>query len=231
MKYLLLIFCLVLCSCEPSWVCVPINSEHEFEFDPQGGIDSTKIDASRWKFTGVREWFAGVEKEKCEVKSDTIKCSWFSVIKRDSIVFASVKQNDTGKKRYKNVEIKGKRKGEDECWGVITISQCFESTDELSKEEFLFSAKGGIDSVTVTKNIGSVLALSDYDDVYKFVYHYFNPPYIIESSWYTISIPDEKKMIFSVSKNETGKERSFTVALYLDYICEYNDLKIIQSAE
>jgi hypothetical protein len=158
-----------------------------------------------------------------------IECPWFSTVKKDdSTIVVSVKQNDTEEERSQNIYIK-----DGSYTGMFIITQCFELIDELSKEEFLFSVEGGVDSVTVTKNIGSSLVLSGSGIAvgHESTHHYFSPPYIVEGSWYTISIPDEKKIIFSINKNETGKERDFTATLDPDYICGYSKVKIIQSPE
>jgi len=221
-----------LCSCENGRDCCstgPIHidtSKGRLSFNPQGGIDTVFVlDDTYWWFWDEKEEFKGctfIEYEK-------IECSWFSTVKKDdSTIIVSVKQNDTEEARSQSIYIK-----DSSYTGSFTITQCFESTDELSKEEFLFSADGGVDSVTVTKNIGHWLSLSGsgIPGGPPTAAHHFNPPYIVEGSWYTISIPDEKKVIFSIKKNETGKERDFTATLSPVYICEDSRVKIIQSAE
>jgi hypothetical protein len=58
------------------------------------------------------------------------------------------------------------------------------------------------------------------------IYYNHNPSI---DHWFTIDIIDRKKIVFSVSKNESGKEREAYVAL--DPLnCEAN-IKIIQSVE
>jgi len=213
--------------------CVPITLRG-FKFNSQEGIDSIYIDDSWWSFTGVRE------EEGCEVKPEAMECSWFSVVKRENIVFATVKQNNTGEGRYVDVRIKGNG-GPGECseeTGGLTIFQCPELTDmELSKEELLFSSEGGIDSVIVTTNRNSWL-----NDPYISV-NYENASYVFRpythgfdfsnfwsdtNFWFNINMPDERKIIFSVSKNESGKERNFSIDI--DRSCGAN-VKVIQSAE
>jgi hypothetical protein len=134
-KYLFLFFCLILCSCEDpelNGTCVPIEEEL-LKFNSQGGIDSiSPYYYWRMSFTGI--FTAGVGEEECEVKPDTVECLWFSLVKRDSAVFASVNQNNTG--RIRDVSIKIWEKG-DKCdmWGAITIIQ-YPEPIELSKDEF-----------------------------------------------------------------------------------------------
>jgi len=154
MRYISLFFCLLLFSCDYSSElpivigdCVPITLDG-FLFNSQGGTDSLTYGYEHWKFTGVQQ-----EKE-CEVEPETIKCSWFSVVKKDSTVFVSVKQNDTDLEKHEYVNIKGN--GEDgECSdskGGFEIIQCPIDVIELSKEELLFSSEGGIDSVTISQS-------------------------------------------------------------------------------
>ncbi len=238
MKHLFLFLCLFLCfSCEQEPLigdCVPITP-YDFSFNSQEGIDSRIVYGYRWWFTGVQE----EEEEECEfIKPERIECPWFSAEKAyDSIIIVSVKQNNTDQKRYKNVNIKGNDGGTGKCsenTGGFKIIQCPPDVKKLSKEELLFSAEGGIDSVTVTNNISSWLYLrlsgSGINGGPESAPHSFNPPYIVEGSWFTISIPDEKKVIFSVNKNETGKERNFIAILDPD-ICGFSSVKISQSAE
>jgi len=235
MKYLFLFFCLILCSCENdslNGICVPIGEGEGFTFNLQGGIDSINLYNSWWKFMGVGK------EEGCEVKSDTMECSWFSLVKRESIVFATVNQNNTGQKRYEYVEINGKG-GRGKCsdmWGEFTIVQCPEPM-ELSKDEFLFSSEGGIDSVIVSTSRNSWLDYPLIDLQYKTIaamcyisqenFSCYGDP--IKDHWLAIDIIDGEKIIFSGSKNKSGKERN--AILTLDpYNCGVS-LKIIQSAE
>jgi hypothetical protein len=244
MKYFFLFVCLILCSCEPSrdGDCVPIEIDpNGLSFDSQEGIDSTVVSGYEWWVTGVwkgKWWFTGVwKKEQCEfIGTEKIKCHWFSAEKaNDSTIVVSVKQNDTGEKRSNDVYIRGNDGRGKECSensGVFTIFQCSLDSIKLSKEELLFRVEEGIDSITVTNNRSHYLRL--YGDGIaggpESVPHNFKTPYIVEGSWFTISIPDEKKVIFSVNKNETGKERSF-VAILDPGICGDSSVKVIQSAE
>jgi len=212
---------------------VPIGLLDVFRFNLQGGIDSIIPNDSWWHFTGVRE------EEGCEVKPDAIECSWFSVMKKDSIVFAFVKENNTSRERYEYVKIKGNGSHE-ECTGEpgeIAIIQCPEPM-ELSKDEFLFSTEGGIDSVIVTTSRNSWLDYPLIDLQYKTIAAmcyisqenfscYGNP---VKDHWLAIDIIDGEKIIFSVSKNESGKERNAILTLDPSWICGAS-LKIIQSAE
>jgi len=222
---------------------VPIGLLGVFRFDLQRGIDSIIPYDSWWSFTDVREeeWWNSTsvrKNEGCEVKPDTVECLWFSVVKRDSVVFASVKQNHTGRERYATLDIKGKGSHE-ECTGEpgeIAIVQCPEPM-ELSKEELLFNSEGGIDNVIVTTNRTSWLE-------YPFIYLrdtamrvicyisqenfscYGDP---IKYDWLAIDIIDGEKIIFSVSKNKSGKERNAILTLD-SWNCGHN-VKVIQSAE
>jgi len=237
MKYLSLFFCLFLFSCDYSsdlsseidGDCVPITL-YGFLFNSQEGIDSLTYGYWHWKFTGVQK-----EKE-CEVEPETIKCSWFSVVKKDSTVFVSVKQNDTDLERHEYVNIKGNGDG-GKCSAVrggFDIIQCPIDVIELSKEELLFSSEGGTDSITVANNRNSWLYLrldgSGITGGPESGSHEFIPPYTVEGSWFTISIPDRKKVIFSVNKNDTGKERYFIATFGLG-ICGSSSVTISQSTE
>jgi len=238
MKYLFLLFCIILCSCEYNsgkrGTCIPMEGGG-FRFNLQGGIDSTDIYDSWWSFTGVRK------EEECEIKPDTIECSWFSMVKRESIVFASVKQNNTGQKRKVDVKIKGKG-GRGECsdeWGEISIIQCPEPM-ELSKDEFLFSSEGGMDSVIVTTDRNSWLEYPLINLQYKTIgaMCYISQESFkcygdtIKDHWIAIDIKDGEKITLSVSKNESGKERIsiliFDPWMYWDCCPSVN---IVQAAE
>jgi hypothetical protein len=233
MKHLFLFFCLILCSCDlVDGTCVPIGGEG-FKFNSQSGIDSIIPNDSWWHFTGVQG------EEGCEVKPDAIECSWFSIVKKDSIVFASVKQNDTDRKRYGYTKIKGNG-GHGECsdeWGEFTISQCPEPTDmDLSKDEFLFGSEGGIDSVIVTTNRNSWLSHPLISVRYGNIHYLYEEGFdfsghsSVKDPWFAITdIIDGEKIILSVSKNESGKERIATLTLD-PYNCGAN-ITIIQSAE
>jgi len=245
-KHLFLFFCLIFCSCFDTidGDCVPefLDGLEGFTFNSQGGIDSMITQDYLGNLIGVY----GHERlnEECEFKHDTLECSWFRVVKRDSIVFASVKQNNTGQKRYKYVDVNGSGK-HGKCSErpvSIEISQCPELLDiELSNEELLFGSEGGIDSVIVTANrtswldhpfIGVRYGTIHY--IYETIYYrsqygsWFSR-YPIKDPWLAIDIIDGEKIIFSVSKNESGKERNAILTLDPDN-CGAN-IKVIQSAE
>jgi len=247
MKHLLLFFCLILCSCsEPSidGTCVPevLYGLEGFTFNSQGGIDSIITQDHLGNLIGV--WGEGLEKEGCEVKPDAIECSWFRVVKRDSVVYAMVEQNNTGQERYKKIQIEGSGKhGECSERSVsIEISQCPELLDmELSKYELLFSSEVGIDSVIVITNrtswldhpfIGVRYGTIHY--IYETIYYrsqyssWFSG-YPIKDPWLAIDIIDGEKIVFSVSKNESGKERNAILTLDLYNCCP--SIKVVQSAE
>ncbi|MDR0517638.1 MAG: BACON domain-containing protein [Fibromonadaceae bacterium] len=241
MRYLLLFLFLILCSCEryeryecelPGCVdCYPEELPHLF-FDPQGGIDSAYIGHYNWWFPEP-QYPNPYNEEKCKlIESEKIECPWFSMEKRDGFVVVSVKQNDTKQKRYKDINVNVNHGGTGPCnenRGWVTISQCFDSTDiELSKEKFLFSAEGGADSVIITTNRESWLSRLDISIWYEnAVYGYnFYEEYI---KWFNIDIIDEKKIVFSVNRNETGKERSFSIEI--DSSNCGTSIKVVQSAE
>jgi hypothetical protein len=208
-----------------------------FKFNSQEGTDSIIPHDYQWSFTGVRG------EEGCEVKPETIECSWFSVVKKDRIVFASVKQNNTGRERYEYIKVY-RNGGTGECTensGEFTISQCPELTDmELSRDELLFSSEGGMDSVIVTTGKNHWLNYPHINVSYENVVYVFDPntdgfdfsDYVskyleIKDIWFNINIIDEK-LIFSINKNESGKERTFSVSF--PGSCKPT-IKIIQSAE
>jgi len=81
---------------------------------------------------------------------------------------------------------------------------------EVSSMELQFSYEGGIDSITTEKEnwqiqpsieLGEISYLSN-GEVIK-----------IEGIWLTAYKTDKKKVLFSVNRNETGKERSYIIFL------------------
>jgi len=243
MKYLFLIICLILYSCvreeRLDGGCVPTEMFpfDRFSFNSQEKTDSAFVYGYNWWFMEPR-----YQSEKCKlIGSAKLECPWVSAEKKDdTTVVVSVKQNNTGKKRDISININvndgsGEKCSENRKW--LTITQCFEITDmELSKEEFLFRAEGGVDSVIVTTNRESWLRHPfigvRYGDIY---YEYqkgfdFSDYSDIKDPWFAITdIIDGRKIIFSVSKNESGKERNSILRLD-PYNCGAN-FKIIQSAE
>jgi len=232
MKRLLLLFCLILCSCEhsnsqPDCCFQPIDiSKWELSFNSQEGIDSVFVlDDTYWWFWDRQKV---LEFKGCKfIEHEKIECSWFSTVKKDdSTIIVSVKQNDTDQERMQNIYIK-----DNSYTGSFTIIQC-PLPIELSKEELLFSAEGGIDSVTVTNKKGPwftiILRGSDIGIISESII--FKPPYIKKGSWFTINILDEKKIVFSTDKNETGKEREFIATIGGD-ACGSGIIKVSQSAE
>ncbi|MDR2554945.1 MAG: hypothetical protein LBC64_05905 [Fibromonadaceae bacterium] len=229
MKRLFLIFCLVvLCSCnqEPiDGTCDP-PAISGLLFHPQGGIDTATSYGGYYYFyfSGA---FTGVESgELCEVKPEKVECPWFSAVKtNDSKILVSVKQNDT---EIRSATVNIKENSEGECGkysASFKIIQCSPDSIKVSKEELLFSAEGGIDSITVSNN-NSFQSYFGYDGLY--IPYSFHLPYVIESSWFTIRVLDREKIIFSISKNETGEER-YLIAKFKP--CASSEVKITQSAE
>jgi hypothetical protein len=225
MKRLFLFFCLAaLCSCNQEPIadsCEPVG-ETRFFFDSQEGIDSANI-YGYWLFSSALPG--------CEVKPEKVECPWFSAVKKDNdAVIVSVKQNDT-EVRSASVKINGDDgKGKWECsgfkngWKEFTITQCSPDSIKVSKEELLFGAEGGIDSVTVINNNSSQSSLG----IIGFAYIPYGFAGVINGSWYSIRIPDREKIVFSISKNETGKERDFIVNFKP---CTSSEVKVTQSAE
>jgi hypothetical protein len=124
------------------------------------------------------------------------------------------------------------------------------------KNKIFFRAEGGIDNVTAegfwlnpSIVIGDTIVryypyppkysiLGDEETPYSldyegnisctFMKEYYDVSHV-EGSWFVIDRPDENKIIFSVSKNETGKERDFSI--YLDAGDCGSSINIAQSAE
>jgi hypothetical protein len=130
---------------------------------------------------------------------------------------------------------------------------------KLSKEKLLFNAEGGIDTVTVNKRfwLSGFIGIGDtvvnyYPSPTYFLISQaeiinFPPSYDyegdisylseeeawyvegIKGSWFTIYRVDNKKVIFFVDKNETGKKRS--LGLPLDAGDCGTQIDVYQSAE
>jgi hypothetical protein len=204
-------------------------SPYELSFDSQEGVDSMVVLEYQW-------WFTDLQKEKCKfTEPEKIECSWFSAEKaHDSIIIVSVKQNKTRRKRSEKVIIYGDSGGNRECSknrGSFYVTQCPELIDiELSKEELLFGSEGGIDNVIVTTDRQLYIGLQ-YENV-QYGYQDDFDVYIsshIEDPWFSVNVIDGKNIFFSVSKNETGKERSFS--LLLDHYDCGTKIDVYQSAE
>lgn len=134
-------------------------------------------------------------------------------------------------------------------------------TIELSSKELWFDAEGGIDSVTTkgedwymtTLVMGNYAVIGDtiiflhskryyvkggLEDMYAYEsgtilineengYDVMS----IETPWFAVDKPNNKKLKFSVAKNKTGYERKFSIHL-VDYRSTYIDsIKVYQSAE
>jgi hypothetical protein len=61
------------------------------------------------------------------------------------------------------------------------------------------------------------------------VINFFYDPIHIEGPWFSIDVPEEKKIIFSVNENTTGEERGLIITLDYENRCE--EIKIIQPSE
>lgn len=127
-----------------------------------------------------------------------------------------------------------------------------------SSEELWFNAKGGIDSITtegeswhiedatiIIQDSVIFLRSNQYyirgDGLEELHSYEYNIPHIvdegieysiinIEASWFTVDKPNKKKIIFSINKNETGKEREFLVLL-VDRNSYYTYVSVKQSAD
>jgi hypothetical protein len=134
------------------------------------------------------------------------------------------------------------------CTGPIPIDNI-----KLSSNELRFNAEGGIDSITTKGEDWNMLELNIGDTTINLLhkeYHIQGEPeyYLYESGtiltdeengyvisiehpWFSINKPENKKIIFSVNKNETGKERTFFIRI-IDYRNNYyTSIKVSQSAE
>jgi len=99
-----------------------------------------------------------------------------------------------------------------------------------SSEELWFNAEGGIDSITTE---GENWRISDYVVAIKdtVIISYVDREIIkIEAPWFNVYKPNKKKIIFSINRNETGKEREFSIYLVGNHYY-YIDINIKQSAE
>ncbi|MDR2970659.1 MAG: hypothetical protein LBU83_01835 [Bacteroidales bacterium] len=251
MRYLFLIFCLVLCFCNCTdiveWSCRPI---------PVGGLSLNEQEVIDSVITVVynpinydyKWWFSNIQIKECTfITPEKIECSWFSAKKAsDNTMIVSVKQNETDKRRDGDVYIntddgKGERCSKNR--GGLLIVQCPEPiVIEQSKGELLFSFEGGLDTVTVTTNRSSwlnepIIGVRYGDgktrytyNVYKDIYYNNNHPYYPSiDHWFTINIIDKNNVVFLVSKNESEKERSADVTF--DPLNCGTGIKIIQSVE
>jgi hypothetical protein len=232
MKYLFIFFCLILCSCnQRDDDCVPVH--YDLLFDAQETTDSIV-------HLGYRIWFREIQPKECNlIESKKIECPWFSAeITSDSTIIASVKQNDTNQRRSEDLNIKGYGYGTGKCiedWGMLSIHQCppYDSI-KPSKEELLFSVEGGVESVVINNiRFRAYLTLSGSRiNESEPPYIYIEEGSLLAESWFTISVSDEKTVVFSVTKNETGKERNLVAKIVDTDICgSSSNVKIIQSAE
>jgi len=119
MKYLLLIFCLILCSCRDVETIIglcsnpPKLSKKELLFSAQGGVDSVIVNSTFWELLGGWDYdeckFISRESNPsyckynyCTNRDSLVKmeCSWYSVTRIDGYtLIVSVDQNETGEER------------------------------------------------------------------------------------------------------------------------------------
>jgi len=146
MRYLLLIFCFVLYSCDTVNVepvmgdCSrPIElSKREFSFNVSGGTESATVSPASSRFYGTTRYEYGYE--VCELFSASdnpdycnsnyckhnwvmkIKCSWFSLTRIDeNTLIVSVNRNETGEKREHIVDLQAGN-----CFSGFLITQSAE---------------------------------------------------------------------------------------------------------
>jgi hypothetical protein len=132
------------------------------------------------------------------------------------------------------------------CTGPIPVDNI-----NLSSNELRFNAEGGIDSITTKGKDWDMLWLNIGDTVIDLEYYITGEhggDYLYESGtiltdeenehvisiehpWFSINKPENKKIIVSVKKNETGKERTFSISIVDDRNHYYTSIKVSQSAE
>jgi hypothetical protein len=261
MKNLFLFFCLILCSCkQESLDCcdtpsieLDFSREGNFSFNWQGGLDSQFVrNSNYWWFGDSDLWHGDVKgcvflkpAEEPGYCSDNycnqdknhimkIECPWLNAAKKDdSTILISVKQNDTEKIRFIETYMGGYYAETGEyITGRLTIRQCPEPI-KFSKEELLFSAGGGIDSIIVIANRDYQLnpfarivgTLKNQGLIYR---EYYHPEHTI-GPWFIIDVLEKNKIIFSVNKNESGEERSIYFTVDFENCGE--EIHVIQSSE
>jgi hypothetical protein len=140
MKYLLIVFCLVLCSCkhsEPDGSCIPLKlSKEKLLFNAEGGIDSITMGGKYWlTYDGTGCEYIGAEKpDYCNnnycknngnISSNLImkvECSWFNVTQIDEYtLFVYVNKNETEKEKKQYVSVQG-----GDCYSGFWVSQSAE---------------------------------------------------------------------------------------------------------
>jgi hypothetical protein len=191
MKYLLLFFCLILCSCEysePAGYChSPIRlSKGKLSFSAEGGIDSIIMGDTFW-------WLHGSSYRGCKNIGDTdycndnyckngnqimkIECSWFSVTQiNEHVLIVSVNENNRNEEKNMSVSVEAGN-----CSSGFSITQSSKSPRNL-----WFNAKGGIDSINTEGE-----------------WHYIINPLMVEDTIITL-VSDKKQYcseIFPFEKN------------------------------
>jgi hypothetical protein len=140
MRYLFLIFCLILCFCyyaeDPGYCSNPPKfSKRELLFSAQEGIDGVVANTPYWRFGIPIE--DGSECEFLGQKNDPdycnynycrdgdlvkIKCPWFSITRTDGYTLTvSVNQNETREERKQSVIV-----GAGNCGLMFSITQSAE---------------------------------------------------------------------------------------------------------
>ena len=105
MKYLLLIFCLILYSCVNEGTneeeiligCCPKIIGSRLSFNLEGGVDSISVGYSSWHFWDTKGEYEFIRNNKNEIIK--VDGGWFSAVRDEETIFVSVKQNNTKRKR------------------------------------------------------------------------------------------------------------------------------------
>ncbi|MDR2970658.1 MAG: hypothetical protein LBU83_01830 [Bacteroidales bacterium] len=140
MKYLFLIFCLILCFCyyaeDPGYCSNPPKlSKRELLFSAQEGVDSVVVNTQYWWFeismknsSECEFWGRESDPDYCNNNycrgNDLMKieCPWFSVTRTgEYTLIVSVNQNETGEERKQSI---GMRSGN--CGIAFSITQSVE---------------------------------------------------------------------------------------------------------
>ncbi|MDR2554944.1 MAG: hypothetical protein LBC64_05900 [Fibromonadaceae bacterium] len=248
---LFLLLCLILCSCDPDLAPEPFIgscsnpprlSKEKLSFSAEGGIDTVVVGNTHWWLNEVyqgNESYQGCKNIGPENegycndnycnndRTMKIECSWFSVTRINGYtLLVSVNGNNTNEEKNTSIGVQ-----DGNCHSGFSIVQA----PKFPREELLFNAKGGIDSVTTEgewHRISEPLMIEDTAWIYvtdKRLCNRVQFPFLctdgipfivnesgivgIEHSWFTVDKQDKKKIIFSVSENITGRTRKFGIRL------------------
>jgi hypothetical protein len=180
-----------------------------------------------------------------------IECSWFSVAQTDEhTLLVSVNENETDEEKVQGINVQSGN-----CFSSFSITQYSKTPRELwfsakgGKDSI--TTEGEWYYITERITIGdTIITLLDKEycsEIYPFIEDgkvymctdeipffvsedYYSRGIVgIEYPWFTVDKPDNKKVIFSVSENITGKNRKFSISLDAgDY---FTNIWVNQSAE